>query len=131
MDEKIKETSHILIVDDDESLRLSLKIFLENDGYCKISDVSSCEEALEIVSTQKFDLIISDIVLKGASGMELLRQVKEMGLQCPVVMITGYPSDNTISESERLGAFEYMEKPVRKDDILRVTRMALQQYVDS
>ena len=89
MDEKIKKKSHILIVDDEESLRLSLKMFLAKDGYCKISDVSTYEEALEIISTQNIDLIICDIILKGTSGMDLLRQVKKMGLKCPVVMITG------------------------------------------
>jgi len=131
MDEMIKERSHILIVDDDESLRLSLKMILAKDGYCKISDVSTCEEALEIVSTQNINLIFCDIILKGTSGMDLLRQVKEIGLKCPVVMITGYPSDETTSESERLGAFKYMPKPVKKDDFLRVTRMALQQHNSS
>jgi len=125
-----KKRSHILLVDDEESLRLSLKIFLEKDGYCKISDVSTCEEALEIVSTQDIDLIICDILLRGTSGMEVLRQVKEMGFKCPVVMITGYPNKNTIEESERLGAFEYMRKPLKKEDLLRVTRMALQQHIE-
>jgi len=128
MDEKNKERSHILLVDDEESLRLSLKIFLEKDGYCKISDVSTCEEALEIVSTQEIDLIICDILLKGTSGMEVLRKVKKMGLKCPIVMITGYPNEKTIEESKRLGVFEYMRKPLKKEDFLRVTHMALEQH---
>lgn len=127
MNEMIKEKSHILIVDDDENLRMSLKMFLAKDGYRKISDVSTCEEALEIASTNNIHLIICDIILKGASGMDLLRQVKQMGIKCPVVMITGYPSEETTSESERLGAFKYMRKPVKKDEFLRVTRMALEQ----
>lgn len=130
MDEINKEKSHILLVDDEENLRLSLKIFLEKDGYCKISDVSTCEEALEIISTQNIDLIICDILLQDTSGMEVLRQVKKMGLKCPVVMITGYPSEKTQEESERLGAFEYMRKPLKKDDFLRVIRMALQQHIE-
>jgi DNA-binding NtrC family response regulator len=128
MDKMIRERSHILIVDDEESLRLSLRIFLEKDGYCKISDVSTCEEALGIVSSQDIDLIFCDIRLQGTSGIEVLRQVKKMKLKCPVVMITGYPSEKTIEETERLGAFEYMRKPLKKDAFLRVTRMALVQH---
>lgn len=72
-----KERSHILLVDDEEGLRLSLKIFLEKDGYRKISDVSTCEEALEILSTQDIDLIICDILLQGTSGMEVLHKMKK------------------------------------------------------
>ena len=127
MDERIKEKSHILLVDDDENLRLSLRMFLEKAGYCNISDVSTSEEALEIISAQDINLIFCDIFLKGSSGMEVLRQVKKMGLKCPVVMITGAPSDKTSIESERLEAFKYMHKPVKKEDFLRVTLMALQQ----
>ena len=128
MDETIMKDSHILLLDDDESLRLSLKMFLLKDGYKKISDVATYDEALEIINTQDIDLIISDIILKGASGMDLLREVKKMGLKCPVIMITGYPSRETIAESEQLGAFEYLRKPVKKDDFLRVTLEALQHY---
>ena len=116
-------------MDDDESLRLSLKIFLARDGYGRISDVSSYEEAMEIVSSRHLDLIISDIILKGASGIDLLRQVKAKGLRCPVVVMTGYPCAKTTAESKQLGAFEYLHKPVKKEDILRVTRKALQQQV--
>ena len=127
MDETIKKKSHILLLDDDESLRLSLKMFLLKDGYAKISDVSTYDEAREIIDARDIDLIISDIILQGASGMDLLRHVKKTGLKCPVIMITGYPSKETIAESEQLGAFEYMKKPVKKDDFLRVTLEALQK----
>ena len=127
MGEINKKRSHILLVDDEEGLRLSLKIFLENDGYGKISDVSTCEEALEIVLTQNIDLIICDILLQGTSGMEVLRKVKKMGFKCPIIMITAYPNEKTIEEAKRLGVFEYMRKPLKKEDFLRVTRMALEQ----
>lgn len=128
MDETIKKKSHILLLDDDESLRLSLKMFLLKDGYEEISDVATYDEALEIIDARDIDLIISDIILQGASGMDLLRHVKKRGLKIPVIMITGYPSNETIAESEQLGAFEYMKKPVKKDDFLRVTLEALQHY---
>ncbi len=118
----------ILVVDDEESLRLTFKMFLSRAGYGPISTASTYDEAVELVENQEFDLIVSDIVMDGASGIDLLRKVKELGRQCPMVMVTGYPNINTATEAVELGAFAYLSKPVKKDDLLRTARMALQQY---
>ena len=59
----------------------------------------------------------------------MLRRVRELELTCPVVMVTGYPNINSAAEAVRLGAFDYLSKPVKKNDLLRTTRMALQQYI--
>jgi len=118
----------ILVVDDEESLRLTFKMFLSRAGYGPITTASTYEEAVALIESQEFDLIISDIVMEGASGIDLLRRVKELGRQCPMVMVTGYPNINTATEAVELGAFAYLSKPVKKDDLLRTARMALQQY---
>lgn len=118
----------ILVVDDEESLRLTFKMFLSREGYGPVSVASSYDEALNLLKEQAFDLIISDIVMEGSSGIDLLRQVKEMDKKCPVVMVTGYPNINSAAEAVRLGAFDYLAKPVKKDNLLRTARMALQQY---
>jgi DNA-binding NtrC family response regulator len=73
-------------------------------------------------------LIVSDIVLEGASGIDLLRRAKELHQECPVVMVTGYPNIKSASEAVRLGAFDYLAKPVKKEELLRTARLALQQY---
>ncbi len=127
MDLNLTETA-ILVVDDEESLRLTFKMFLSREGYGPITTASTFEEATELVENQEFDLIISDIVMEGASGIDLLRRVKELGRQCPMVMVTGYPNVSTAAEAVRLGAFDYLAKPVKKEDLLRTARMALQQY---
>jgi len=117
----------ILVVDDEESLRLTFELFLKREGYGPVVVAASFEEALSSIDRHDFDLIISDIVLEGASGIEFLRQVRARGFTCPVVMITGYPNVKTASEAVRLGAFDYIPKPVTKDALLRTTRLALQQ----
>lgn len=122
------ENTPILIVDDEESLRLTFKMFLTREGYGPVSVATSYDEAIELLEKQHFDLIVSDIVMEGSSGIDLLRQVKEMGHKCPMVMVTGYPNINTAAEAVRLGAFDYLAKPVKKDNLLRTARMALQQY---
>jgi PAS domain S-box-containing protein len=122
------ESVSILVVDDEESLRLTFQIFLQRQGYEKVLTASCFEEALTAVAENSFDLIVSDIVLEGKTGIDLLRRVREMGLECPVVMVTGYPNVETASEAVRLGAYDYISKPVDKDTLLKTARLALHQY---
>jgi PAS domain S-box-containing protein len=122
------ENTAILIIDDEESLRLTFQLFLQRQGYAPVHTAAGFEEALTLISDTSFDLIISDIVLEGNSGIDLLRRIREMGVQCPVVMVTGYPNVETASEAVRLGAFDYISKPVDKEILLKTARLALQQY---
>ena len=115
----------ILVVDDEESLRLTFQLFLKRAGYSPVITASTFEEAVTMVNTQDFDLIISDIVLEGTSGIDLLKRVREMGVDCPVVMVTGYPNVDTAADAVRLGAFDYIPKPVDKDTLLKTARLAL------
>jgi len=123
-----KQDIHILIVDDEESLRITFEMFLKREGYGAITTAASLEEALALINEQSFDLIISDIVLEGASGTELLRYIRQTGVQCPVVMITGFPNLETAAETVRLGAFDYISKPVNKETLLRFVRQALKHW---
>ena len=127
METKHDQTDRILIVDDEESLRLTFEMLLKRAGYESVTGVSSFDEAVSIIKEKDFDLIISDIVLQGASGIDLLRQIKEMGKACPVVMITGYPNIETAAEAVRLGAFDYVPKPVKKDELLKIVALALEK----
>jgi len=127
MDTLPEVTDRILLVDDEESLRLTFEMLLKRAGYESVKGVSSYEEAITAVEQENFDLIISDIVLQGASGIDLLRQVKELGKTCPVVMITGYPNIETAAEAVRLGAFDYVPKPVKKDELLKIVALALEK----
>ncbi|MBM9615503.1 sigma 54-interacting transcriptional regulator [Desulfobulbus rhabdoformis] len=123
-----EQSSAILVIDDEESLRNTFQFFLQNQGYGPVHTASTFEEALLAISKQRYDLIISDIVLGGNTGIDILKRVREMGLSCPVVMITGYPTVETASEAVRLGAFDYIPKPVDKEALLKTARIALRQY---
>ncbi len=118
----------ILIVDDEESLRHTFQIFLKREGYGPVVMASNFAKAVSELTSQPFDLIISDIVLGGNSGIDLLKRIRELGLSSPVIMITGYPTVDTASEAVRFGAFDYIQKPVDKELLLKTTRLALQQY---
>ncbi|MBT8328570.1 MAG: sigma 54-interacting transcriptional regulator [Desulfofustis sp.] len=115
----------ILIVDDEESLRLTFEMFLRREGYVNVKVAATLEEALELINNHSFDLIISDIVLEGDKGTDLLRHIRETGITCPVVMITGFPNLDSASEAVRYGAFDYLSKPVNKEKLLKIVAQAL------
>ncbi|MCG6929692.1 MAG: sigma 54-interacting transcriptional regulator [Desulfofustis sp.] len=115
----------ILIVDDEESLRLTFEMFLKRAGYQQVTVASTLAQAVELISVSPFDLIISDIVLGADKGTDLLRHIRETGITCPVVMITGFPNLDSASEAVRYGAFDYLAKPVNKEKLLRIVSQAL------
>jgi len=114
----------ILLIEDEEILRFTFKSFLSREGY-EVITAEDYDAALKVITESKLDLIIADIVLKGHTGLEVLREVRAKGMRTPVVMITGKPSIETASQAVRLGAYDYLIKPVEKDGLLRVTGQAL------
>lgn len=117
-------TPHILVIDDEESLRFTLESFLEDEGYL-VSTAPSFAAAEDILNQSLFDLIFLDIHLERHSGLDLLRVVREKNPNCPVIMITGAPDVTTAAEAVREGAFDYIPKPIRQETLLRVAKMAL------
>ena len=123
-----EEQSRILIVDDEASIRLTFEMFLAREGYGPITTTSTFDEALVAIKEQKFDLIISDIVLEEKKGTDLLHLIREAGIQCPVVMVTGFPNLDTAADAVRYGAFDYISKPVNKETLLKFVRQALKHW---
>lgn len=116
--------ARILVIDDEEGIRYTFRRFLSDEGH-DVNTAQNYGEALDKLSYEAYDLIFADIILEGRSGIEVLRAVRERSLFCPVVMITGEPNLETASEAVRLGAFDYIPKPVKQEKLLHVTRMAL------
>ena len=114
----------ILIVDDEENLCFTLERFLLAEGY-QVATAGDYDGALATLDQTDFDLIFADIVLKGKTGMDLLGKIKAGNFHGQVVMITGVPTIDTASKAVRLGAFDYIPKPVTQETLLRVTRAAL------
>jgi len=123
-----KENSRILIVDDEASIRLTFEMFLAREGYGPIATASTFDEALVAIKEHTFDLIISDIVLEEKRGTDLLCKIRESGIDCPVVMVTGFPNLDTAAEAVRYGAFDYISKPVNKETLLKFVRLALKHW---
>ncbi len=115
----------ILVVDDEESIRYTFSAFLQDEGY-EVEVASSTDKCHEAIRAKNFDLVYLDILLGGDDGIDALRLCKEQNPSCPVVMVTGSPDLDTATDAVRLGAFDYIPKPVRHETLLRITSKALQ-----
>ena len=117
--------ARILVVDDEESILYTFDSFLSDEGH-EVVAARDYEEALRRIADADPDVVFSDIILGGKTGIDILRAVKERGLTSPVVMMTGYPILDTATEAVRLGAFDYVTKPVVQGVLLRIANLALQ-----
>lgn len=125
---EIKKPDALLIIDDEKSIRITLKKILEREGYY-VETAPDFDHAKKNLSSLSFDLFILDIILPNINGIEILRKLREeMDVKTPVVFITGEPNINTAVEALRLGAYDYVEKPVRKHEILKVVKQALTRH---
>jgi len=117
--------ANILVVDDEESIRFTFENFLSNEGY-SVSTAKDYDEAISRISKADFDVVFTDIILGNRTGIDILKETRKIKNNCPVIMITGYPNVETASEAVRLGAFDYIPKPVRQSTLIHVAHLALQ-----
>jgi two-component system, NtrC family, nitrogen regulation response regulator NtrX len=117
----------ILIVDDESGIRQSLGALLRDEGY-EIEAVASGEECLEQIGRRNFDLILLDVWLKKMDGLETLERIQELETAPMAVMISGHGNIETAVRATKLGAFDFIEKPLSLEKIVLVVRNAL-EYV--
>ena len=116
----------ILVVDDDEAIRKLLKQILERDGYACVT-ARSAETALIKTASQSFDLVVSDINMPGKSGIELLKEIKKYFPNMPALMISGVKDATTSDSAISLGAYDYILKPFKKDQVLISVKNSLRR----
>jgi CheY-like chemotaxis protein len=122
------KTYLILVVDDEESIRVSVKTYLEDAGYI-VTTAESGDKAVEIIKKKLFDVIITDLVMDGTNGLEVLKMTKQLHPCTPVMVLTGYASLPTAIEALRLGAFDYMQKPCHKEELLARLRRCIDYLI--
>lgn len=111
-----KPALNILIVDDEEVIRTSLGGFLQKMDH-RIEEAASGEEALEIVGKEDFDIILVDLKMPGMGGLELLKRLREIDPEISVIIITGFGTMETVIQALRLGASDFLNKPVNLQDL--------------
>jgi PAS domain S-box-containing protein len=114
----------ILVVDDEEIIRITLSGFLTKDNH-DVQVAEDADQAIELFAKTDFDVVVSDIILPRMTGVDLLKAIRKISPYVQVIMMTGMPTIETASESLRAGAFDYLYKPIRKDAILKTVRNAL------
>ena len=122
----MNDRANILIVDDEEVVRLSHLRILAS-AHCNAEVAWNGEEALRVMEQRPFDVILLDLRMPGLDGMSVLKTIKERWPESEVVIITGYPSIETAKEAVRLGAYNYLAKPVSPDDVIKVAHGAMTQ----
>jgi two-component system response regulator PilR (NtrC family) len=112
------------VVDDELSMREFLKILLEKEGY-EVSTAAEASSALDLIAGHTFDLVISDIKMPGMGGLSLLEKIKEINSSLPVIMITAFASPDNAVIAMRSGAFDYITKPFKVDEIVKIIKSAI------
>ena len=116
--------ARILVVDDEEKMQALLAKSLERQGH-ELRRASDGVAAVAILEEFPADVVFSDLRMPGLDGMDVLKTIKNRWPECEVVVITGYPTLETAKEAVRLGAQNYLAKPVGPDDVIRAASEAM------
>src|ERR687897_3239895 len=122
----MRRTGSILVVDDEEIMREILEALLTREGY-QVRLASSGEEGLELAKTVPFDAAIVDVMMPGMDGILTLEELRKLDADVPVVMITAFASVETAIAAMKRGAFDYITKPFKNDEVLVVVRNAVER----
>ncbi len=118
------QKAHLLIVDDEANTLASLSRAFRLEGH-EATVCDNANKALELATTQPFDIILSDVVMPGKDGLTLLEELKTQGIVTPVVMMSGQAHIEMAVRATRLGALDFLEKPISTDKLLLTVENAL------
>jgi two-component system nitrogen regulation response regulator NtrX len=118
--------SVVFIVDDEDGIRESLSGIFEDEGY-EVITARSGEEALKILKEQSMDLILLDVWLPGMDGIQILKEIKDLKPDIPVIMISGHGNIELAVKATRMGAYDFLEKPLSLEKVLLDAKRALER----
>jgi two-component system response regulator AtoC len=118
--------AQICVIDDQAMMRESLEATLATHDH-KVFAYEHAQEALTMIKQQSFDVIITDLRMPGMDGVTLLREIRRLGIDAPLVLMTAHASVSTAVEAMKLGAFDYIQKPFNAEEIEIVVERALRE----
>lgn len=113
----MKTKHHILIIEDEKTLRMTLARILQQAGF-EVTGVESAEQGIDYLKTTPFDLIFTDLRLPGMAGLEAIKYIRAINASIPVVLFTAQPDLHSAVEALRLGATDYLLKPLKPETIV-------------
>jgi two-component system, NtrC family, response regulator PilR len=119
-------STKILVVDDELSMREFLAILLEGEGY-QVDQAEGAEDALQLMAQGKYDLVVSDVSMPGLDGIQLLTRIKSLSPETAVLMITAYSTAEQAVEAMKLGAYDYIGKPFKVEEVKVLVGKALEK----
>ena len=126
----MNKKAKILVVDDEENIRDSLNEILIDEGY-EVLLAEDANVARKIKNDKNIDLILLDIWMPDCDGITLLKEwVKNHQLNCPVIMMSGHGTIDTAIEATKIGAFDFLEKPISLQKLLKTVGAGLKRIVD-
>jgi len=120
----VPRKAHLLLIDDDPNTLASLARAFRMAGH-EAAVCDNATRAMEMVRNERFDLVLSDVVMPGKTGLELLEELKKAGVQTPIVLISGQANIEMAVKATRLGALDFLEKPLSTDKLLLTVENAL------
>jgi DNA-binding NtrC family response regulator len=118
--------ARVLVVDDEDRVRKLLTRLLQEEG-CRVQVASSGREALEALEREAYDLVLTDLTMPGMSGMDLLSEIREKWSEMSVILVTAFGTVESAVEAMHKGAFHYITKPFKLDEVRIFTQRALQE----
>lgn len=112
----MRDREKVLVVDDEENARIALRAILQQEGY-EVDSVANGHEALEFLRHHKVNVVISDLKMPEMNGLTFLRELNRRYPSTRVIMVTAYGGVESYLEAIQLGAYEYIHKPVKVDEL--------------
>jgi DNA-binding NtrC family response regulator len=117
----------VLVVDDDRIVIKSCTRILESEGY-SVSTVPGADEALEILAEDSFDLLLIDVKMPKRDGLSLMREIRKSWPDVPVIVMSGYPTPETVADVLKAGATQFVPKPFLPDELIHTIRQVFERY---
>ena len=122
----MSETIEVMVLDDESTVGERLKDYLEREGMAVETFVDSAT-AVQRLDSKQFNVVVTDLKMKGPSGLDVLQEVKKRSLPTQVIIITGYRTIEAARGAEFVGAFGFVDKPFRLEDLGKMVKKAAKQ----